>query len=216
MNNRILWLSVFGLLGLLVANAGCSYVNSNDDAVINAMSDIDCDCSELAVDQEDAISVADIREAQLWGNELSVVGVKRLYISAQPDSAALVDARRHDVGVIINLRESEEQTWDEARAASKEGLTYYNVPIARKGTSFDQNAMKRISTLVQQHPNEKILLHCSSGNRAAAWLAIHLTNDHGIAIENSIVLAKMAGLTNAGVESRVRHYSIDEKGGEIE
>lgn len=157
-------------------------------------------------DSSPPISVNDFSAAETWGVANNVVGVKHLYFSGQPDTETLIEAHNHGVGVVIDLRESAETDWDEARAASDAGLTYYSVPIAAVGTSFEAGAMQKISTLVKKHSDQIILLHCSSGNRAGAWLAIHLVNDHGMDVNPSISLTHKVGLNKPDIEARVREY----------
>jgi protein tyrosine phosphatase (PTP) superfamily phosphohydrolase (DUF442 family) len=166
----------------------------------------DCVVEPKVERETPAVSAADIGAAEAWGGASNVVSVKHLYFSEQPDAATLIEARDRGVGVVINLREPSELDWDEARAATDSGLTYYNVPIAAAGSSFDAATMEEISMLVQKHQDQKILLHCSSGNRASAWLAIHLVNDHGMGVEPSISLARKIGLTKPVIEARVREY----------
>ena len=113
-----------------------------------------------------SITAADFAAAQVWGAVSNVVGVKHLYLSAQPDQAALETAIEHGVGVVINLREPDEQDWDENGAVTSLGLTYYNLPIAKSGPGFDSDNLAQISRLIGKHRNTKILMHCSSGNRA--------------------------------------------------
>lgn len=153
-----------------------------------------------------AITASDIGEPQTWGGLESVVAVKHVFFAAQPDAAALKEARNHGVGAVINLREPSESEWDEAGEVKKLGLTYYNVPIPSGGTGLSEASMEEISRLVRLHSDQKILLHCSSGNRAAAWLATHLVNDHHMDMEPSLALAQKAGLTSPKWQSRVNNY----------
>ena len=167
---------------------------------------IDCTVQPAVKRKTPPVTAADIGAAQIWGAASNVVGVKHLYFSEQPDAQTLVEAGDRGVGVVINLREPAEMDWDEAGSAQELGMTYYNLPIAAQSASFDAATMKKISALVGKHRDTKILLHCSSGNRASAWLAIHLVQDHGMHIENSVSLARQAGLTKPEIESRVRQY----------
>jgi protein tyrosine phosphatase (PTP) superfamily phosphohydrolase (DUF442 family) len=148
-------------------------------------------------------------EKQVWGAANNVVNFKHLYISEQPDAATFDTARDNKVSVVINLRSPSEFDWDEALAAKNAGLTYYNVSISGTGDSFDPLAIEKISKLVEQHKDDKILLHCSSGNRAGAWLAIHMVEDHHTDIETAITLAKKTGITKPKIEARVRQYLIE-------
>ncbi len=153
-----------------------------------------------------AVTEADISAAQTWGKADNVVQVKHLYFSAQPDAAGIKAAKDAGVEVVINLRNSEEMDWDEAGAVIEAGLTYYQVPISGDGPGFDQSSMQRISALVKKHHAQPLWLHCSSGNRASAWLAVHLVQDHHMDVDQSIALAQKAGLTSAEIEKRVRTY----------
>jgi uncharacterized protein (TIGR01244 family) len=153
-----------------------------------------------------AVSEADISAAQIWGKAENVVQVKHLYFSAQPDAAGINAAKDAGVEVVINLRGSEEMDWDEAAAVEEAGLTYYQVPISGDGPGFDQSSMQRISALVKKHHQQPLWLHCSSGNRASAWLAVHLVQDHHMDIDQSVALAQKVGLTSAELEKRIRTY----------
>lgn len=190
MGNSKTWLNSVAILILLVGfvSAGCA---TADNSVVRAGT---------------TVSPSDIGAAETWGGASNVVLVKRLYFSEQPDWASFAVAHERDVGVVINLRERGELDWDEQRAATDNGLVYYNVPIARKGSSFSKAAIDEIGSIVRMHDDQKILLHCSSGNRASAWLAIHLVKDHDMGIEDSLSLARSVGLTNSTVENRVLEY----------
>ena len=153
-----------------------------------------------------AVTDADISGPQVWGAAKNVVKVKHLYFSEQPDAAGISEAKNAGVEVVINLRSPQEMDWDEAGAVTQEGLTYYQVPISGEGSSFDSGSMRRISELVQQHHGQPIWLHCSTGNRASAWLAIHLALDHHMNVDQSIVLARKSGLTKSDLETRVRTF----------
>ena len=164
------------------------------------------DAPPMAREIAPSVTDADIGAAQTWGGIDNVVSVKHLFFSEQPDTAALQVAYENGVGVVISLRDPSETEWDEAAAVENLGMTYYNVPVPSEGAGFDPEAMRTISRLVGQHSDEKLLLHCSSGNRAAAWLAVHLANDHGMTTEQSVVLARQAGLTKPQMETRVRNF----------
>jgi uncharacterized protein (TIGR01244 family) len=151
----------------------------------------------------------EICQPEIWGAAKNVVAVKHLYLSSQPDADTLEIAREKGVELVINLRDPGEFNWDEQAAAKKAALDYYNVPISPSGESFDPDAVNQITALIQQHKGQKTLLHCSSGNRASAWLAIHLANDHSMPSDTAISLAKQAGLTSPAIEARVLRYLQD-------
>ena len=152
------------------------------------------------------LGVADVHGPLEWGSADNVMQVSRLYFSAQPDAEGLRAARDGGVTAVINLRPQDEMEFDEAGAARAAGLVYYQVPVSGSGESFDRAAFARIGELVRAHPNEAMLLHCSSGNRAAAWLAAHLVDDHGLSPAAALPVARRAGLTRPEVEQRTLRY----------
>ena len=142
---------------------------------------------------------------ETWGTDTQVTQLRHLYFSNQPDQEALEAAKARDVKVVINLREPTEQNWDEESAAQALGLTYYNVPISGRGP-FSAADINRIDELVQLHSNDQILLHCSSGNRAAGWFAIHLVAQHGLQQDAALDIAREAGITKDVIAQRVTRY----------
>ncbi len=165
-----------------------------------------CSAGRGATPLDQGVALSEVGGPQTWGAATNVVQVKRLYLSEQPDKASIEKAKSAGVGIVINLREDREMTWDEAAAVEDAGLIYYQVPVASEGASLPAAAMRRISELVNQHPDQRIWLHCSSGNRASAWLAVHLVQDHGMTTDSAIALAAKTGLTKPALEQRTRHF----------
>ena len=218
-NNRILiwkpYLAIYLYLFLcLLALNGCAQGNSADSKGINKSPHVSWLGSTCPVNQikNDELKVGEqqleVCQPEAWGAAQSVVKIKHLYISSQPDLETFDVARKKGVKLVINLRDPKEFNWDEQKAAKQTGLDYYNIPISASGESFDSEAINQISALVQKHKNQKILLHCSSGNRASAWLAIHLIKDHDMPSDSAIELAKKVGLTSPAIESRVKQFNL--------
>lgn len=169
-------------------------------------------CSVAPMPDEQLSTLAErfeLCQPQVWGAAKNVVAVKHLYISSQPDAVSLDIAVEKGVETVINLRNPEEFSWDEKKAVHQAGLNYYNIPLSSSDESFDPVAINQISALIQAHHDQKILVHCSSGNRASAWLAIHLATDHNIPSDSAIRLAKHAGMTSPIIEARVARYLQD-------
>jgi uncharacterized protein (TIGR01244 family) len=198
-------------LGVSLLSA-CVQQDDYRSAMANEDSDevwrgVTCPITQLPTDSMSAGDEQfEVCEPEVWGAAKNVVGLKHVYISSQPDEETFEIAREKGVALVINLRDPEESEWDEENAAEQAELGYYNVPISGQSQSFDPEAIKQISALVQQHKDQKILLHCSSGNRASAWLAIHLAQEHDIDTDKAISLAKQTGLTSPAIEARVKHY----------
>ena len=144
-----------------------------------------------------------------WGAAQHVAKIRRLYISGQPDAETLQTASRKGVAVVVNLRDPSEHDWDDAGAARAEGLHYYNVPVMSDAGSFGRSAIAEIGEILRSHPDDPILVYCASGNRASGWLAVHLVEDHEVAIDRALDIAEDALLTSPAVGQIVRRY-LDE------
>lgn len=149
---------------------------------------------------------------QVWGGARNVVRFGQLFLSEQPDAATFDLAREKGISMVINLRAPAEFDWDEQNAAKDAGLNYYNIPLIGEEHSFDPQVINQLSAVVKQHGNDPILVHCSSGNRASAWLAIYLVNEHNIDLEKAIALAKKTGLTKPAIEAKIRRYLTEHAG----
>lgn len=202
------------LLLFLLAPGGWAQPFSTDSKATNQVNKDDwlgatCPSAQMSTDKViPGAEQFEVCQPEVWGAAKNVVRINHLYLSSQPDADTFDIAREKGVELVINLRDPREFTWDEAKAAKLAGLDYYNIPIPATGENFDPAAIKQISALVQQYKNQKILLHCSSGNRASAWLAIHLSKDHNMPMDNAILLAKQVGLTSPAIENRIRQYDL--------
>ncbi len=130
----------------------------------------------------------------------TVSSVNGITSAGQPDQAALEVFADAGYGTVIDLRgEGEDRGFDEAAVVEELGLHYVTLPVEGKdGVSFD-NARK-LDELLQQYPGP-VLVHCGSGNRVGALLALRASlagkND-----ESALEIGRAGGLT--GLESVVR------------
>ncbi len=139
-----------------------------------------------------------------WGSADGVMKYGSLYFAGQPDAAGLAAARDAGVGVVIDLRHPSEEPWDEVGAAEQLGLAYYNVPV--DGRALSRDAMHRIDEIVDRHRGEELLIHCKSGNRAGAWLAIHLAERRGMEPGKALAIGRRAGITKDELAANVTGY----------
>ena len=116
-------------------------------------------------------------------------------------------AERPDAGieVVIDLRVAGERDWDEASVAETLGLAYHNVPIPGQ-EPFDVATFDEIETLLLEHPSSKILVHCSSGNRAAAWITTHLVRQHGLSSADAVAIGRRAGMTKPAIVTKTKTF----------
>lgn len=141
-----------------------------------------------------------------WGAASSVVQSGNLYFAGQPDRQTLETARSAGIQTVLNLRMPDEMDWDEAAVAAELGLEYLDMPISRSGPGFDSEIIERLHRYISDHPNEKILMHCSSGNRVSAWYALYLVQKKGYSLDEALPIAEQTGLTHADLVTRLQEY----------
>jgi len=153
---------------------------------------------------EERIVPDDVKGPFSWGAATRVTQLRHLHFADQPDSVGVEAARSAGVAVVINMRAPSESDWDEKAAVEKLGMAYYNVVVT--GPTFDREQFEKIESLVATHPNDTILIHCGSSNRAGGWLATHLVTRHDLSEDEAIEVGRRAGITKRGVEERVHAY----------
>lgn len=134
-----------------------------------------------------------------------VPGLKRprpnLLTGGQPDASAWPLLARHGVGTVINLRPQPEMGGrDEAAEVAAAGMKYLQIPVAGAGDVTPDNAGRLWQAVAAT--DGKVLVHCASGNRVGALLAVGAANELGLPLEDAIVFGRSAGLTS--LEPRVR------------
>lgn len=112
--------------------------------------------------------------------------------------------RLHAAGLkhLINLRAPEETPdFDEERVARVLGIDYAGIPIKGPSTFTRDNAA-RLDDLLRRAGDEPTLIHCASGNRVGALIALRAAWIQGQPIDVAIAEGKRWGLTS--LESSVR------------
>lgn len=124
-----------------------------------------------------------------------------LYTAGQPEPAAWMAAARHGITTVIDLRPQGELAGrDEAAEVAAAGLAYHRLPVAGAGDINDANAA-RLRRLIEQAPGP-VLVHCASGNRVGALLAVDAARNGNMAPEQAVAFGRDAGL--GSLETRVR------------
>jgi cytochrome c peroxidase len=152
-----------------------------------------------------AVRLDEVEGPYVWGSAQNVTRVRHLWLSAQPDEEGLRAAKENGVTLVVDLRAPGERGWDEAAAAERVGLDYENVVVPKDGP-FPTDAFARIEALVESRPDEQILIHCSSGNRSAAWLTTHLVGEHGMGFTAALAIGQRTGLTSDEMVAKAAAY----------
>ena len=125
----------------------------------------------------------------------------RLLTGGQPEAAAWKHLAADGVTTVINLRPADEMAGrDEAAEVTAAGLSYRQIPVAGAAGITRENA-DALWTAIAQAPG-KVLVHCASGNRVGALLALGAAEQGGMDSEQALQFGKAAGLS--GAEPRVR------------
>jgi len=154
---------------------------------------------------EPAIAPDEVTGPQTWGSVDNVMTLHHLHISGQPAAEALEAAKAAGVSVVVNLRESSEMSWDEAAAVEALGMTYVHIPVPGR-EPFSEAVFAQIDRTVHEHESEQVWLHCASGNRVAAWLAVHVKERHDMSVDDALAVGRKAGITKSAIEQKVRAY----------
>jgi uncharacterized protein (TIGR01244 family) len=124
-----------------------------------------------------------------------------LYTGGQPVAAAWQAMAAQGVDTVINLRpDAELGARDEAAEVRAAGMAYRVIPVAGAADITLANAARLWAALAETPGTTAV--HCSSGNRVGALLAIGAATQGGMDNETAIAFGRAAGL--GGAEARVR------------
>ncbi len=123
-----------------------------------------------------------------------------LYTAGQPAAGDWQVIAARGVTTVINLRPQAEMAGrDEAGEVAQAGMRYAEIPVSGTAGITIDNA-RALRTLLQD-ASGPVLVHCGSGNRVGALIALAAA-DAGASAEDAIAQGRAAGMT--GAEARVR------------
>ena len=123
----------------------------------------------------------------------SVLPSEGLVNTGQPNAAVLDAAAEAGFSAVIDFRgPDEDRGLDEVAEVEKRGMRYIAIPVTGKGGVSFENAAKLDDALSDL--KGPVLLHCKSGNRAAAILALR-EKQNGADNEAALAVGVDAGLT---------------------
>lgn len=116
--------------------------------------------------------------------------------SGAVDRGDLERLRAAGVEHVVNLRTPEEQgSFDEAKAAASAGLTYHQIPIKGAQSLTRENAQK-LDAVLAQIGDDKAIVHCASGNRVGALIAVREAWLKGRSSDEALAEGRRWGLTS--------------------
>lgn len=125
----------------------------------------------------------------------------QLYTAGQPSVDQLQQAAAAGVTTLIDLRQpDEDRGFDETAAAERLGLRYVRIPVAGAAGLTEANTQALRTALAQS--GGPVLVHCASGNRAGALLALLQARD-GASVDQALQFGREAGMTSLEAPTRV-------------
>lgn len=125
-----------------------------------------------------------------------------LITGGQPTEAELQKAKARGVSWVISLQTEEEPgAKEEAEQVRDLGMAFRRLPVkgAEGVTKANADALDR---LLAETGESTVLLHCASGNRTGALLALRAYYYQNMSVPEALAFGKSAGL--AGLEPVVR------------
>lgn len=118
-----------------------------------------------------------------------------LVSAGQPDGAGYARAYANGIRHVVNLRPAAETPSFDSRAAAEAcGLNYLSIPIAGIGDLNRANVEVLDGWIAGVAP-ATVLVHCGSGARVCALLALRAHWLYGATAEQALAIAARAGTT---------------------
>ena len=130
---------------------------------------------------------------QLEIKNLKVINAHQ-FSGGQPTEEQLDWLKRVGIKNIVSLRTLKEQKFDEAKLVKKLGMKYYSIPVGGQAAINSMNATK-LANVLKQIGDEPVFVHCSSGNRVGALIALHEFSVNGGNVDAAIFKGEKWGLT---------------------
>lgn len=125
-----------------------------------------------------------------------------LYTAGQPAASDWGAIKARGVRTVVNLRpQGELKDRDEAAEVRAAGLRYVEIPVSGAEGINPANARALHAALAPAHGGG-VLVHCASGNRAGALLALEQREFDGVAAQRALEIGKSGGVT--GLEGKLR------------
>lgn len=148
-----------------------------------------------------------LKKELVIGDHLNARNYNSIYFSSQPTTKDLNKLANQGFKTIINLRHTDEYNELEEKETSKKlGLKYINIPFPKDLILKNSYIEKVTKAVMKNKKGGKLLIHCSSGNRAAIWAGGHFYKDHGLNKKESYKMALKLGLTKDKAKKKLNIY----------
>lgn len=118
-----------------------------------------------------------------------------LHSSGQPSDDQLQALPAHGIGVVIDLRgDGETPDLDEAAVVRGLGIDYHNLPVGGPD-GLTRSNVEQLDALLAAAGGRPVLVHCASGNRVGAMMALREAWLRGASPEEAMAVGRQWGLT---------------------
>ena len=121
--------------------------------------------------------------------------------SAQPTAEQLQALAAQGVTAVINFRD--DALPEEARWATAAGMAYYHIPVT-DGSELTAAKVAQLDQVLRALGDQPALLHCATGNRAAAMLSLHAAWHQGADAKQALAIAEQHGLASEALQQRLQ------------
>ena len=148
------------------------------------------------IEVDNGINLADCLDCYFRPDEQTVVcGALN-----QEKISALVDA---GIELVINLQADDELSFDEATVVTQAGMAYQHLPISGANDSKQLNILA-FDKILRQYHGKKMAIHCGSGNRVGAAMALRSGWLRGRKMDTAMKHGFSHGLTSLEQEAHNR------------
>jgi uncharacterized protein (TIGR01244 family) len=118
----------------------------------------------------------------------------RLFCGGQPTPEQLQAFAREGGGCVVNLRpDAEMGGWDEGAAVRALDMEYVHIPVAG-ADDLNRDAATRLADAMKHFDADHLMVHCASGQRVGALVALKAGWVDGLSADRAIELGRQAGL----------------------
>ena len=110
------------------------------------------------------------------------------------DDTKVIALAKAGIELVINLQPDDELSFDEAAAVTRAGMQYEHLPI-NGVADLKQLKILAFDNILRQHHGKKIALHCGSGNRVGAAIALRAGWLRGRKMDTAMERGRSHGLT---------------------
>ncbi|GAF54727.1 LOW QUALITY PROTEIN: hypothetical protein JCM18901_317 [Psychrobacter sp. JCM 18901] len=144
--------------------------------------------ANIHVSADNGVDLADIFEPYFRPDANTIV-------CGALDDEKVAALAKAGVELVINLQPDDELSFDEASAVEQAGMHYEQLPISGAKELKQLKILAFDNVLRQYHGKKKVAMHCGSGNRVGAAIALRAGWLRGRKMDTAMERGRSHGLT---------------------